>query len=101
MSYSDEQLKTACNLIKEGTLTYGQACEKFNIPKSTLHKKCKEAIISIKKRGPATILTEDEEKILVKQCIMLQNMGFPISDDFLQDEVQNIIETDKGERKSS
>ena len=32
MSYSDEQLKTACNLIKDGTLTYGQAFEKFNIP---------------------------------------------------------------------
>ena len=31
MSYSDEQLKTACNLIKDGALTYGQAFEKVNI----------------------------------------------------------------------
>ena len=73
MSYSDEQLKTACNLIKEGTLTYGQACEKFNIPKSTLHKKCKEAIINIKKRGPATILTEDEEKSQNNFCCLISN----------------------------
>ena len=65
MSYSEEQLKTACQLIQEGNLTYGQAFDKFKIPKGTLHKKCKEAVINIKKRGPASILTEEEEKILL------------------------------------
>ena len=52
--YNEQQLITACNLIKEGQLTYGQAFRKFGIPKSTLFKKCKETLVNIKKRGPQT-----------------------------------------------
>ena len=47
--YTEQQLVTACNLIKEGTMTYGQAFRKFKIPKSTLFKKCKDVVVTIQK----------------------------------------------------
>ena len=50
--YNKQQLITACDLIKEGQLTYGQAFQKFGIPKSTLFKKCKDTVDNLKKRGP-------------------------------------------------
>ena len=58
--YNEQQLITACDLIKEGQLTYGQAFRKFGIPKSTLFKKCKDTVDNIKKRGPQSVLTLKE-----------------------------------------
>ena len=55
-------------------------------------KKCKDAVVKIKKPGPVQVLTPEEEAVLARQCILLEKVGFPISDEFLQDEVKNILD---------
>ena len=55
-----------------------KAGEKFGIPKSTLQDHLKGT--STKRYGgPATILTANEEKEIATSCIVMQELGFPLT----------------------
>lgn len=74
--YSKEQLSLALNEIQKG-MTTSAAAKKFNIPRTTLQDK--KFGKHEKLPGAPTILTKEEEKILVKWVIELASQGFPVT----------------------
>ena len=92
--YTLATLKKAVSAVKEDGMSYGAVARLFGIPKPTLYRKFSETVVEIKKPGPAQVLIPDEETALAQQCILLAKIGFPIRNDFLQEEVKKILKTD-------
>ena len=80
--WTDEQLELAKSDIEVNKLSIRAAAIKHGIPPSTLrdHVQGKS-----KKRygGPSTVFTADEEKEIERVCQVMQEMGFPLSKEFV------------------
>ena len=75
--YSDETLKKIVDDITAGRIGQREASKKYNIPRQTIVNKLKNKHSG--KVGRPTVFTELEEKIFVKHCITVSDMGIPIS----------------------
>lgn len=76
-NWSEETLQTALAEIQTGTISYRDAQDKYNIPKSTLQRKIKNK--HMKKVGRPTELDSEEEIKLVDGLIILADWGYPVS----------------------
>merc|ERR1712105_87618 len=85
----------AVSKIKSGLLSTRAASKIYNIPRATLIKKKKLAIVEKAKFGPKTVLTEAEEHVFVDWLDLLCKIGFPRPDQALLKEVQKIITDDE------
>ena len=94
-TYSEETLQEAVRLCNEEGMSYGDAQQKTGIPKSTIHRYCKETVIKKQKPGPTSILTDAEELSLVQWAKGLVKVGFPATDSDLLDQVQKLLIKDK------
>lgn len=83
----EETIMRAINAIENGTYTYRQAHETFDVPISTLHRRLKTGN---QKKLP-TVLTADEEKQFVSWVTEMAHRGFPISKEQLKDSVQTYL----------
>lgn len=60
--YTENDLSTEVSLINAAQISVNKAYSKCEIPKSTLHNKLKEKVPNLRKIGPSTILTAQEEE---------------------------------------
>ncbi|XP_020297300.1 uncharacterized protein LOC109861874 [Pseudomyrmex gracilis] len=88
-SYSKENVELALTAINSG-MKIAVAASKFGIPRSTLVSK-KYKKYSEGKPGPATILTEEEEDVLVQWLFHCSKKGFPLTKTNLIDSVQLFV----------
>ena len=58
-------------------MTVRAAANYYNVPKSTLHRKCRK--MQMKTPGGQLCLTTEEENIIVKHLIVVSDWGFPFS----------------------
>ena len=80
--WSDEQLKAAMAAVSSKQLRPEAAARKFSIPASTL----RDHLSGKSKRrygGRGTILTPDEEKEIERVCQVMQELGFPLTKEFV------------------
>lgn len=90
-SYSDETLKSALEATRLGHSTSSVA-KTFHIPKSTLISIQKGRRSGNNKSGPATILSKDEENIIITWMKHLSARGFPVTKFLLVTSVASLIE---------
>jgi len=93
-SYSVSEIKKAVEAMNNGK-SLRSASKEFKIPYATLHSRIKRTYAIDVKRGPESILNENEEKELVKWIFHASKCGFPIIKEHLLDSVQNIIKKRK------
>ena len=68
-------------MVQEEGWSYGEAQKATGFPKTTIYNYSKTSVLSKKKKGRETVLTNEEELCLVEWCINLSKVGFPVTDD--------------------
>ena len=74
--FLNDSLNNAVESVKQG-MTIRAAANQYNIPKSTLHRKCRKK--QMKTPGGQLCLTIEEENVIVKHLIVVGDWGFPFS----------------------
>ena len=92
-NYSQEDLTNAVEAIQNG-LSFRKAVEQFGVPKTTLMDYSKRETTDMKRIGPPTVLTQEEEDILVHWLKTCTDRGFPRQEENLVREVQKILDAD-------
>ncbi len=95
--YSDSDVHRALEEIQNGA-SISESARKFRIPRSTLSEKHSGKLPTEYRMGPPTILSPEEEALLVKWIFHVGDVGFPISKDQLLDSVQLLL--NKSKRKT-
>lgn len=88
--YTEEDVRNALVEINRGS-SIAAAAIKYDIPRTTLSGKHHNAYPVEIRKGPATILTEEEEKNLENWIFHLADAGFAITPDQLLDSVQRLV----------
>lgn len=89
-NYQPEQMSRAVEAVKRGE-SVGAAAMRYGVPRITLRNKVTGKSPLECGMGPPTILTSEEEDILVRWLITLSDRHFPIDKEQLLDSVQRII----------
>ena len=76
--HSEEDLKTALNLIRDKKLAVGIASGQYHIPRQTLYARL-SGCRGNPKPGAATILSNDEEKFLIHVIHKYQEWQMPLT----------------------
>jgi hypothetical protein len=76
--YSAETLDKAAGDVQSKKLNPYQASREYNVPRSTIRDKVKDRYKKSSK-GPAKMLTDEEENSLVKYIEYMSTRGFPIT----------------------
>ena len=96
--WSDEQLHAAMSAVRSKELSAGAASRKYGIPRSTLH----DHLVGKSKRrygGHGQLLTDIEEKEIVRLCEVMQELGFPLTRDFVSVALRDYLaETGRGQK---
>ena len=74
--FLNDSLNNAVEAVKQG-MTIRAAANQYNIPKSTLHRKCRK--MQMKTPGGQLCLTTEEENVIVKHLNVVGDWGFPFS----------------------
>lgn len=90
LQYTQETLLNALAAINSG-MSYYRASRVYNIPKTTLLYKKTGKTPLICKMGPTTILSEEEENLLIKWLFHISDYGFPATKEQLLDSVQLLM----------
>jgi len=94
-NYSEECIDKALNAIKNG-ISLRKAAKTFGVPKSTLYVKKKNKCPVHANKGPATVLTKNEENLICEWIFECSSRGFPVTKDQLLNTVQKfVIDTKK------
>lgn len=88
--YSMEAMEQAVDAVQNGMPT-AQASKLFKVPRTTIIGKVKGEAPIERKIGPDTVLTSDEEKLLVKWMFHIATCGFPATKLQLIDSVQLLL----------
>lgn len=89
--YDDQTLQKALEVIRKSEMNISQASRKYLIPKSTLSNKLKGKVPEVRRMGPPTILTTEEEERLEKWILSKAVLGFPMHPDEVKDSVQRVL----------
>lgn len=95
--YSEEELQNALNDIKLDT-SIRQAAKKFNVPFTTLLSRHNGTYSGKIRKGPATVLSNEEETELVNWILKLGKTGYPVTRVQLLDSVKLICKNSKKKR---
>ena len=63
-------------MVQEEGWSYGEAQKATGVPKTTIYNYSKTSVISKKKKGRETVLTNEEELCLVEWCINLSKVAY-------------------------
>lgn len=77
--YSQQQLLSAIEAVKNKGLSQFAAAKKYAVPRSTLFNKITGKTQLEKKPGPSTVLLAEEERIIEKWMFELGVRGFPVT----------------------
>lgn len=89
-NYSIEDMKNALDTVRRG-VSVASASRQFNIPRITLLYKSKGKYDVNARMGPDTILSSDEEQLLVQWLLNIAAAGFPATKLQLLDSVEMLI----------
>ena len=78
--YSDEDLNTALRLIAEGKVSQNKASKDFNTSRQTLNRLSNGKNNSKRGGGRPTILTHEQEKLVVSALVNMDSWGFAQSE---------------------
>ncbi|KAF9411724.1 hypothetical protein HW555_009553 [Spodoptera exigua] len=92
--YMPEQMDKAIKAVRNGEKV-AVAAKSFGVPRVTLYNKVSGKTPINCTMGPITVLSKDQEDILVRWLLALAEKHFPIPKDCLQDSVQKIISDQK------
>lgn len=76
VKYRESNLDEAVRAVKIDGMTMREASKRFTVPKATL---CDHVHKQLKSVGRPTVLSADEERIIVQRLIYLGIWGFPIT----------------------
>ncbi len=79
--YTPEMIRQAFQLVTDKTMTLNAAAKKYGIPKTTLFDRMK---FRTEKVGRLTVLTEDQETIIVERLLVLTGWGFLLNTNSLK-----------------
>lgn len=96
--YSEDDMKNAIIAVREGLPTR-TAAKRYGVPFSTLQYKIKGKTPEGRKMGPSTMLTPEEEDLIVRWIVANAKKGFPVKRRTLIETVQNIVTDDDRETK--
>lgn len=88
--YSKDDLRRALDAIKNGTPCLA-AAKQYNVPRTTLIGKIKGIYPEECRSGAPSVLTVNEENLLVQWLINMGRMGFPVTKDQFLDSVSLLI----------
>lgn len=94
LQYSEQDLQNALLAVENG-MSFYKASQIYNIPKTTLLYKKSGKTPMARRMGPETILSEEEENLIVKWIFYVGDRGFPVSKDYLLDSVQVLVKKSK------
>jgi len=92
----ESKVKDAIEAIKGG-MSVRKASQVWDIPRTTLQHRKRFGFCEGTRRGPPTILTKEEEKLLCDWLIELSRRGIPIQKQYLLDSIQKILSQDPRE----
>ncbi|KAF6200147.1 hypothetical protein GE061_006448 [Apolygus lucorum] len=92
--YTEASVQEAIELIRNGELSKKKASLLYGIPRQTLQYRMGSKF-SHPRRGPLAVLTEDEEKLLVKWLEECGRKGFPKRQLDLLNSVEEFLKLDK------
>lgn len=90
LQYAEDDLKKAVDAVKNGMACLA-ASKAFGVPRATLQDKLKGRTPIGKKSGPETVLTKEEETILVNWLLHIGKCGFPGTKEQLLDSVKILV----------
>lgn len=90
--YNEEDLQNALLEIRNKSLTLTGASTKYGVSKRTLHNKIQNKVPGIRKMGPRTILSAEEESKLEKWIINKAKVGFPMHSEMVKDAIRSLKE---------
>ncbi|XP_074038692.1 uncharacterized protein [Leptinotarsa decemlineata] len=93
--YTEAQLQQALSDITNNVCKIRQAERLYGVPHATLINKLKGRSSLTRRMGPSTILTEDEEELLVRWLLASAKKGFPINKTALCETVKDIMKDDE------
>lgn len=93
--YKVEDLKKAIEEVKAGKLSINKASQVYSIPKGTLVNKLKSDDPFLRKMGPPSVLSQEEEKRLKDWILDKAKLGFPMHEEDLKDAVQKVLNDSK------
>lgn len=82
-AYDKQKLKDALHELKTNGTKLKTVSSKYKIPRSTLRRLRDKGLLSPEKMGPPTLLSTEEESILVTWILELKDRGFPVNRDQL------------------
>lgn len=85
--YSQEEMQNALEAVENGG-SYKSVSKQFGIPRTTLMYKHQGKLPKNCRMGPKTVLTMEEENLLVQWLFHISSRGFPATKDNLLDSVQ-------------
>ncbi|KAJ8050139.1 Jerky protein-like-like [Holothuria leucospilota] len=74
--YDEDDVKAAIDAVKDG-MSQAEASRRFSIPRGTLQNKIKET--HSKKVGRPTVLSQDEESVIVMTLAEVAKWGYPMT----------------------
>ena len=79
-AYTHEQLTNAFNAVKEEGLSVTNAAKTYGIPRSTLYDKIhNRTSIEVQRKGPAPLISNEDEKKLADYLLQMSNLGYTFS----------------------
>lgn len=82
-SYNPEDMKKALKDVRENGTKLLTAATKWNVPKTTLIRLRDQNLTSPRKMGPPSVLSMQEEELLVMWMLESKERSFPISQEQL------------------
>ena len=89
--YNEEDMEKAMKLVKAKKMTIREASKEFKIPKATLCDKINAKCSS--NMGRPTVLTREEEEVIVQRLILMGEWGFLLAPKDLRQGCTYILST--------
>lgn len=91
--YDETAISCCIELITSKQKTVYGACKAYGIPQSTIRYRMSEKWSSKVRKGPPTVLTEDEERKLKQYLIAMGKKGFPVVKELLLHKVKSFLDS--------
>lgn len=89
--YSQAQLTEDFDVVKADKLSICKASQQYKIPKGTLVNKLKLNDSAIRKMGPSTVLTFQEEERIEKWIINKAKIGYPMHSSVIKNSIKRVL----------